>query len=49
LQKVAVFWMLGIVVWYKFTDVSEVLDASKIKQMREDYTASTPETSVNSF
>jgi hypothetical protein len=47
-MKMTVFWDVAPVVWWKFTDVSDVLTASVIRAHRpDDGDNSTSETSVN--
>jgi hypothetical protein len=46
LPRMAVFWMMRPLVWYKRTDVSEILAVSIIRAM---LAASTSETSVNFY
>jgi hypothetical protein len=51
-MKMAVFWVVGLlrrVVWYKFTDVAEVLAASIMRAILITEAASISKTSVNFY
>jgi hypothetical protein len=48
-MKMAVFWLLRLVVWYKFTDVSEVLAASIIREIAAQQPRRQPSLCKNLF